>query len=82
MTISVPVIILGLLSVFLIFALFYVMRNKTEGFTVGCKGGNIFNADYYMRQYPYYGDEYFKPLSAARTNLEGVPPTPLYSSLY
>lgn len=57
-----------------------MVRRKSERFTAGC-GGRILTADYYNRQYPY-DTNYFKPISANKTNLEGVPLTNLYTSLY
>jgi hypothetical protein len=83
--VNVSVIVLSVLAIVLICMFLFIMRNgsyRSESFTTGCRGQNFMNADYYTKVYPYYGDEYFKPLFIGKTNLEGVPATPLYRSLY
>ena len=82
---NITVVVLSVLCIILFLILVgMIMRpQKSESFSAGCKGQKFMTADNYNKEYPYYGDDYFKPLTAGKsTNLEGVPSTSLYTSLY
>lgn len=80
---NLALIILIVLTIILLVATYKLVYSRSESFVLGCNSMNkIFNADYYTKEYPYYGNDFYKPLDISQTDLEKTDPTLLYESLY